>query len=277
MWILFQSSCVLFRPPIDGVNPRAVDSTDYTMTRSSTVLVTGGSGSIGRAVALSFAQAGFDVAVAYHRNNDGARKTATTVEDHGQRATVMQADISNREAAAAVVEQAGDLGPLSVVVNAAGTIDPGPIEDAPATIRQLLAVNVEGAINVTTPAVERLRRRNGSVVNVVSAAAVCGTVDTTYATSKAGLLGFTRALAREVGQDGIRVNAVAPGPVDTPMNDAITESLEDRRYRGHHTVETLLDRYEATPEEVASAIRFLAIHEFITGEVLHVDGGMALG
>lgn len=262
---------------IDGVNRRAIEDIGDTMSHSQTVLVTGGSGSIGRAIAPAFAKTGFDVAVAYHRDENGAQTTVEAVEEHGQRAMSIQADISEREEAASVVEHAVELGPVSVVVNAAGTINPGSIEEAPAAIGQSLAVNVEGAINVTAPAIDHLRRENGSVINVSSVAAVSGTVDTTYASAKAGLLGFTRALAREVGPDGIRVNAVAPGPVDTPMNDEIVESLEDRRFRGHHTVDTLLDRYEATPEEVASAVQFLATHEFITGEVLHVDGGMALG
>lgn len=246
------------------------------METFDTALITGGSGSVGYAVALALAQRGFNVAVAYHQNEDGAHETANDVEKHGQRAIVIQEDVGDPQQATAIVEQAAKLGSLSVVVNGAGVVDPGPVEQAPTAIRQVLETNVEGAINVTAPAIDYLRNEGGSVVNISSVAAVLGTVDTTYATSKAGLLGFTRSLAREVGPDGIRVNAVAPGPVDTPMNDAITDSLEDRRFRGHHTVDTLLDRYEATPEEVASAVQFLATHEFITGEVLRVDGGMAL-
>lgn len=247
------------------------------MNGSGTALITGGSGSIGHAVAVALARTGFDVAVACYRNEDGARETATAVEQHGRRTMTLQGDVSDATAAASLVEQADELGPLSVVVNAAGAIDPGPVGEAPAAINRLLAINVEGAVNVTAPAIDHLQETNGSIVNISSVAATCGTVDTTYATTKAGLLGFTRSLAREVGPDGVRVNAVAPGPVDTPMNDAIIESLEERRFRGHHTIDTLLDRYEATPEEVASAVAFLATHEFITGEVLHVDGGMSLG
>ena len=264
------------RRPV-GLTGVPTDFTDRAMTASGTALVTGGSGSIGRAIASTLAQAGFDVTVAYHRDEDGAQEAAATVEDHGRQATTVQGDISDAGEAASLVEQAAELGSLSSVVNAAGTIDPGPIGEAPDAIGRTLAINVEGAINVTAPAIDHLREAEGSVVNVSSVAATLGTVDTTYATSKAGLLGFTRSLARETGRDGIRVNAIAPGPVDTPMNDTITESLEDRRFRGHHTVDTLLDRYEATPEEVARAVRFLATHEFVTGEVLHVDGGMSLG
>ena len=254
---------------------RGADSTG--MNDAGTALVTGGSGAIGRAVAAALAGEGFDVAVAYYRDEAGARAAAESVADRGREAATVQADVADPDEAAALVERATELGPLTAVVNAAGVADPGPVEEAPETIGRTLAVNVEGAINVTAPAVERLRETGGAVVNVSSVSATAGTVDTTYATSKAGLLGFTRSLAREVGSDGVRANAVAPGPVDTPMNDEITESLEDRRFRGHHTVDTLLDRYEATPEEVAEAVRFLATHEFVTGEVLRVDGGMSLG
>lgn len=247
------------------------------MPSDTVALVTGGSGAVGRAVAPMLARSGFNVAIAYYRDKAGASTAAEAVREYGQRATIVQADVRDTEETAALVKQAATLGPVALLVNGAGAVDPGPIDEAPDSIGELLAVNVEGAINVTTPAIEQLRENDGSVVNISSVAAVRGTVDTTYATSKAGLVGFTRSLAREVGPDGVRVNAVAPGPVDTPMNDTITDSLEDRRFRGHHTVDTLLDRYEATPEEIASAVRFLATHKFITGEVLHVDGGMALG
>jgi 3-oxoacyl-[acyl-carrier protein] reductase len=113
-------------------------------------------------------------------------------------------------------------------------------------------------------------------VLVTSVAAEMGTVDAGYATAKAGLHGFVRALARECGADGVRVNAVVPGPVESPMNDDVLEHLETTRFRGHRTVDTLLDRYEAQPEEVAAAVRFLATQAFVTGEFLHVDGGMSL-
>ncbi|WIV65914.1 SDR family NAD(P)-dependent oxidoreductase [Natrialbaceae archaeon AArc-T1-2] len=246
------------------------------MTDDATALVTGGSGAIGRATAEALADDGLNVAVGYFRDESAALESATAVEARGQKATAVQGDVSDRTDASRLVDAALELGPLCTVVNAAGVVDPGSIDDAPTSLERTLAVNVEGAVNVTAEAIDYLRKTDGNVVNVASVAATIGSVDTTYATSKAGLLGFTRALAREVGPDGVRVNAVAPGPVDTPMNDVITESLEDRRFRGHHTVDTLLDRYEATPEEVADAVRFVASHEFITGEVLHVDGGMSV-
>lgn len=240
-------------------------------------LVTGGSGAIGTAVVEEFARGGMDIIVGYHSSETTANATADTAREHGVRARAVRADVTDPDAAEQLVDAAVDLSPLAVVVNSAGVTNPQPIDDlAPDALRRSLAVNVEGAVNVARPAIEYLRESEGAVVNVSSIAGEIGTVDTTYATAKAGLLGFTRSLAREVGAAGIRVNAVAPGPVDTPMNDVIVEYLEERRFRGHRTVDSLLDRYEAQPEEVATAVRFLAAHEFVTGEVLHIDGGMSL-
>lgn len=242
-----------------------------------TALVTGGSGAIGAAVVEELARGGMDVAVGYHSDESTADAAVAAARDHGAQAETVQADVTDTDEAAQLVADATELGSLAVVVNSAGITDPHPIDDLPLErLQRSLAVNVEGAVTVARSAIDNLRETEGAVVNVSSIAGEIGTVDTSYATAKAGLLGFTRSLAREVGSDGVRVNAVAPGPVDTPMNDAIVEYLEDRRFRGHRTVDSLLDRYEAQPEEVATAVRFLAAHEFVTGEVLHVDGGMSL-
>jgi len=243
-----------------------------------TALVTGGSGTIGRAVVDRLAAAGLDVAVGYRSDEAGAQAAAAAARERGRTATTVGGDLTEPAAGERLVEAAAGLGPLAVVVHAAGTVDPRPVGSAGETIRETLASNVESAVHVVDPAVERLRDRGGGAVVVVSSvAALAGTVDTTYAAAKGGLVGYSRALAREVGPDGIRANAVCPGPVDGPMNDAITESLEARRFRGHATVDSLLDRYEATPAEVADAVAFLATHEFVTGEVVRVDGGLALG
>ncbi|MFB6303029.1 MAG: SDR family NAD(P)-dependent oxidoreductase [Haloferacaceae archaeon] len=240
-------------------------------------LVTGGSGAIGRAIVAELATAGAAVTVAYHTDEAAAERAAAEARERAGRARTAQADLTDPDAAERLVDEATDFAPLGVLVNSAGYTAPAAVEDLdPETVRRTLAVNVEGAINAARAAVPALRERGGVVVNVSSVAAEIGSVDVSYATAKAGLLGFTRALARELGEDGARANAVVPGPVDTPMNDEIVEFLEERRFRGHRTVDTLLDRYEAQPEEVADAVRFLVANEFVTGETLHVDGGMQL-
>lgn len=246
------------------------------MDTDRVALVTGGSGAVGREIAAALARDGLDVAVGYYRDEAGARRAIEAVEAHGQRAVAVQGDVTDPEDAAALIDRSAELGSLATVVNAAGVVAPGSIAGASDRIDDVLATNVEGAIAVAEAAVPHLAETDGSIVNVGSVAGEIGTVDVTYAASKAGLEGVTKALARELGPDGIRVSMVAPGPVDTPMNDDITESLEERRFRGHQTVDTLLDRYEATPEEIATAVAFLASHPFVTGEVLRVDGGMAI-
>jgi 3-oxoacyl-[acyl-carrier protein] reductase len=240
-------------------------------------LVTGGSGAIGRAIVAELATAGAAVTVAYHTDSEAAARAAAEARDLAGRAQTARADLTDPDEAARLVRDAADFAPLGVLVNSAGYTAPAAVDDlSPEAVRRTLAVNVEGAINAARAAVPDLREERGVVVNVSSVAAEIGSVDASYATAKAGLLGFTRALARELGEDGVRANAVVPGPVDTPMNDEIVEFLEAQRFRGHRTVDTLLDRYEAQPEEVADAVRFLVDNEFVTGETLHVDGGMHL-
>lgn len=241
-------------------------------------LVTGGSGTIGAAVVDRLAAAGANVTVGYHADRDGAEAAVDAARDQGVEATAVQADVTDEDAATELVERADADDDLGVVVAAAGVTEPVPIEDLTAEhLERVLSINVTGTANVVRPAVERLRANgDGAVVAVSSVAAEIGSVDASYATAKSGLQGFVRAIARECGADGIRANVVAPGPVDSPMNDAIVEYLEEQRFRGHETVDTQLDRYEATPREVAEAAVFLARHEFVTGEVLHVDGGMSL-
>jgi 3-oxoacyl-[acyl-carrier protein] reductase len=244
-------------------------------------LVTGGSGAIGHAIATELAAAGADITIGYQTDEAGAKKAVEAARTHNVDAEAVAADITDNEAVETLVERATDPEPVTVLVNCAGVTNPHAIENLDReSFHRSLVVNVESATAVTQAVVARLCEatdtESAAVVNVSSVAAELGTVDTSYAASKAGLLGVTRALARELGSENIRVNAVAPGPVDTPMNDRILEFLEEQRFRGHETVDTLLDRYEAQPEEVASAVRFLTAHDFVTGEVLHVDGGMSL-
>jgi 3-oxoacyl-[acyl-carrier protein] reductase len=248
---------------------------------NTNALVTGGSGAIGHAIVTELAAAGADITVGYRTDEASAEEAVETARTHSVDAQAVPADVTDNEAVETLVEQATDPEPVTILVNCAGVTDPHAIENLDReSFRRSLLVNVESATTVTREIITRLREApgvgNAAVINVSSVAAELGTVDTSYAASKAGLLGATRALARELGSENIRVNAVAPGPVDTPMNDRILEFLEEQCFRGHETVDTLLDRYAAQPEEVASAVRFLAAHDFITGEVLHVDGGMSL-
>jgi len=249
--------------------------------RETTALVAGGSGTVGRAVVAALARAGADVVVGYHTDEAGADEAVERAREAGRAATAVAADLTDAAETAALVDAAVERfeSRFGVLVDCSGRTDPRPIERLDrATVSELLETNVTGSVGLAREAVGRFREdgEGGSVVVVTSVAAELGTVDAGYATAKAGLHGFVRALARECGADGVRVNAVVPGPVESPMNDDVLEHLEATRFRGHRTVDTLLDRYEAQPEEVAAAARFLATQPFVTGEFLHVDGGMSL-
>jgi 3-oxoacyl-[acyl-carrier protein] reductase len=230
-------------------------------------LVTGGSRGIGRAVALELGRAGADVVVGYRSEVDQAEKVASEV---GGRA--VQADVSDPEQAKALVDGAGD---IDVLVNNAGTTRDGVLprmldEDW----RTVLETNLSSTFYTCRAAARgMMKRRAGAIVNISSIVGVHGNWgQTNYAASKAGIIGFTKSLARELGSRGVRANVVAPGYVTTALTDAIPEDA-----RGTMLSNTPLGRL-GDPENVAAAVRFLVSDEasFITGEVLLVDGGLGM-
>ncbi|GAB4254720.1 MAG: 3-oxoacyl-[acyl-carrier-protein] reductase [Thermoleophilia bacterium] len=244
--------------------------------RGRIALVTGGSRGIGRAVATRLAELGADVAVNYASNPEAARKVVGAVEALGRRALAVKADVSRedevRHMVAAVEET---LGPIDVLVNNAGITRDGlfvRMDEADWDV--VLAVNLKGAFLVSK-AVARgmMKRRSGSIVNLSSVVGRRGNVgQANYAAAKAGLIGLTKSLARELAPRGIRVNAVAPGYVETDMTAAIADEAKAAIYEN-----TPLKRL-GRPEDVAEAVVFLAgdAARYITGAVLPVDGGMGI-
>lgn len=241
------------------------------------VLVTGGSRGIGRATATHLAATGADaVAINYHESETAAADTAAAVEERGAEAVTIQADVSDSGQADDLVAEAVDaLGGLDAVVNNAGIVRPDRatgIDDE--QWQAVLGVNLDGAFYVTRAALPHLQASAGDVVFLSSIGGTAGTVDAGYAASKAGLHGLTRALAREYGEDDVQVNAVAPGPVDTELNEAIVDYLERVDFRGHESLDTHLPEYACPPEEVAKAVGYLLDSEFTHGEIVNVNGGM---
>jgi 3-oxoacyl-[acyl-carrier protein] reductase len=230
-------------------------------------LVTGASRGIGRAVAEELARAGASVVVGYRAGKEEAEELAAAI---GARA--VQADVSSPEDAKRLVEEAGD---VDVLVNNAGLTRDGLLARMPDDDwRTVIETNLS-SVFYTCRAVTRpmMKKRGGSIVNISSIVGVHGNWgQTNYAASKAGIIGFTKSLARELGSRNVRANVVAPGYVKT----ALTEVLPDEATAAMVS-QTPLGRV-AEPEEIAGAVRFLASAEasFITGEVLLVDGGLGM-
>ncbi len=232
-----------------------------------TALVTGASKGIGRAIAIELAAAGAAVVVGYRTGKDDAE---TLAEELGARA--VQADVSDPAEAKRLVEEAGD---LDILVNNAGLTRDGVLARmADEDWRAVIETNLS-SVFYTCRAVSRsmMRRRAGSIVNVSSIVGVHGNWgQTNYAASKAGIIGFTKALARELGSRNVRANVVVPGYVKTQLTDVLPDEAT-----GAMLESTPLGRL-GDPEDVAGAVRFLCSDDaaFVTGAVLLVDGGLGM-
>jgi 3-oxoacyl-[acyl-carrier protein] reductase len=186
--------------------------------------------------------------------------------------TAVQADVSDVEQARALVEQAGE---IDILVNNAGLTRDGLLPRMPeADWRDVIETNLSGTFYTCKAAARgMMKRRRGAIVNIASIVGIHGNAgQTNYSASKAGIIGFTKALARELGPRGVRANVVAPGYVDTRLTDVIPDELKEGMLAG-----TPLGRF-GQPEDVAGAVRFLCSDEasFITGEVMLVDGGLGM-
>jgi len=247
------------------------------MTASPVALVTGASRGIGRACALKLSKAGFSVAVNYLKDVDGAHETVFVVESGGGVARAFQADVSSHDEAKRLVQSAEEtLGPLEVLVANAGTTrDSLLVRMTEEDWDAVLDTNLKGVYGVAKWAARSMmRRRRGRIIAISSVVALTGNVgQANYCASKAGVIGLTRALARELSPYGITVNAVAPGFIETAMTESLPKDARSRLTSG-----IPLGRV-GTPDDVANAVGFLASVEasYITGHVLIVDGGMSLG
>jgi 3-oxoacyl-[acyl-carrier protein] reductase len=242
------------------------------MTRVA--LVTGASRGIGRAVAEALAADGLSVACAYRTDDAAAKETVSLIESAGGSAAVFRADVTEDTDVEELFRQVREWAepPLVVVNNAGISTDGLAVTYSRADLDRTLAVNITGAFLCAKAGLkEMLRARWGRIVNVSSAAALRGNAgQAAYSASKAGLLGLTKSLAREVGRKGITVNAVCPGLVETDMIAGLTPEQREAL-----TAPTPLGRL-GKPEEVAAAVRFLASEEasLVNGAVVAVDGGL---
>jgi 3-oxoacyl-[acyl-carrier protein] reductase len=238
-------------------------------------LVTGASSGIGSACALALADAGAAVAVGFSANRSGADDVVARILERGGAATTIGADLSDPAAAIALVDTTvNELGGIDIVVNNAGiTRDNLAVRITDADWDAVIAVDLSAAFRICRAALRpMLRRREGRIINISSIAGVVGNPgQANYSAAKAGLIGLTKSLCREVGSRAITVNAVAPGFIATEMTKVLGAELLAA------VTATIPLRRIGTAEEVAAAVRFLALPEaaYITGHVLHVDGGLA--
>ncbi|HYI22614.1 MAG TPA: 3-oxoacyl-[acyl-carrier-protein] reductase, partial [Candidatus Limnocylindrales bacterium] len=239
-------------------------------------VVTGGSRGIGKAIALRLAEQGADICFSYQANQDAANATAKEIEAKGRKAVHVQADVTQQDAAEELVKAALDAyGKVDILVNNAGiTRDDLIMRMKPEDWRDVLETNLFGAF-WTLKAVTRpmLRAKSGRIINITSVSGQAGQMgQANYSSAKAGLIGLTKAAARELGSRGITVNAVAPGFVLTELTQDLAPELQQMAID-----RTPLGRF-GTTDEIAYAVAFLASDEaaYITGQVLAVDGGLVM-
>ena len=238
-----------------------------------TAIVTGASRGIGAAIALKLAEEGANIAIVYAGRHEAAKICAGQCQEKGVRVEAYCCDVADFDGSRQTVEQIRkDFGSVEILINNAGVTQDGLLfsmkEEAWDAV---LNTNLKGAFHMISHCSGLfLRQRAGRIVNVASVVGITGNAgQSNYAASKAGLIGLTKSTAKELGTRGILCNAVAPGWIETEMTDSISEKKE--AWLG----QIPLGR-GGTPEEVAEAVTFLVKADYITGEVLRVDGGMAM-
>ncbi|MET8093885.1 3-oxoacyl-[acyl-carrier-protein] reductase [Micromonospora sp. NPDC005220] len=239
-------------------------------------MVSGGSRGIGRAVALELARDGYDVSFCYRSDEQAAGELEKSLTEIGARMLAVRADVVDPEAVRSWVSRTESaLGPIDLVVNSAGiTRDKPLLMMTDDEWHSVLDANLDGVYNVCRAAVfGMMKRKSGSIINISSVSGVYGNpTQTNYSASKAGIIGFSRALAKEVGRYQIRVNAVAPGFIDTDMTSGLSDKAKQNAL-----AQIPLGRL-GRAEEVAGLVSYLASDRaaYITAAVLQIDGGITI-
>jgi 3-oxoacyl-[acyl-carrier protein] reductase len=249
---------------------------DFLSLKGKVAVVTGGAQGIGKAIAERLARNGASIVVA-DRQVEKATSTADEITANtGQQAIAVQVDVANSTSAKAMIDRAvAEFGRVDILVNNAGITRDGLIMRMKEEDWDLvLNINLKGAFNCSQAVIRAMMKQHyGRIVNITSVSGVSGQAgQTNYSSSKAGLIGFTKALAKEVGSRGITVNAVAPGFIETELTANLPAELKESAIKL-----TPMGRF-GKPEDIANAVAFLVSDEasFITGEITKVDGGMII-
>ena len=242
--------------------------------RSPVAIITGGTRGIGLAIARRFVTDGYDLLLTFRGDEEAAKVAEAELADSGQTIKVIAADVSSSDGAQLTIDTAlKELGGLDVLINNAGiTRDNLIMRMKEDDWDDVMSTNLKGAFLTSKAAIRpMLRQRSGRIINLTSVVGLVGNAgQANYAAAKAGLIGLTKSLAKEVGSRGITVNAVAPGFIDTRLTDILPDDLKQNLLAN-----TPLGRF-GSPEDVAGAVAFLASPDaaFITGNTLSVDGGL---
>ena len=240
--------------------------------KNKNVFVTGSSRGIGLAIAHRFASLGANVVL--NGRSEISAELIDSFKDYQVKVIVISGDVSQFDDAKRMVDEAiAKLGSVDILVNNAGiTNDKLMLKMTEADFESVLKVNLTGAFNMTQSVLKPMTRaRQGAIINLSSVVGLTGNVgQANYAASKAGLIGFTKSVAREVAARGVRVNAIAPGFIESDMTDAIPEKMQEAILAG------IPMKRIGKAEEVATVASFLAEQEYLTGQVIAIDGGMAM-
>lgn len=246
------------------------------MLHEKNALVTGASRGIGKAIALELARQGANVAIVYAGNEQKAKEVQEEIQSMGRKAEVYRCNVADFEATKELVSKVlEDFGGLDILVNNAGIVKDGMVlsmkeED----FDQVLDINLKGAFHMIKHTYSHfMRKRAGRIINITSVVGLSGNAgQANYSSSKAGMIGLTKSVAKELGARGVTCNAVAPGYINTEMTEVLSDKVKD-------AMKTMIPmRKPGEPEDIAKAVAFLASDSarYITGEVLRVDGGMAM-
>lgn len=243
---------------------------------SKVALITGATRGIGRQIAIELAKAGYDIAMNYRKENEELVMTKQEIEAQNVKCLAVKGDVSNWEETQNMVEEIiNQWGEISILVNNAGmTKDKLLLRMEKEDFESVLAVNLTGTFNVTKNVIPyMMKKRQGRIINISSVVGIMGNAgQTNYAASKAGMIGFTKSLAKEVAARNILVNAIAPGFIQTDMTDILKEEVKEE------IAKNIPLKRMGTATDVANVVKFLASEDssYITGQVIQVDGGMLM-